>query len=230
MNASQVMTRSLVSIGPDASILEAAGLMLEHKVSGLPVIDESGDLVGVVTEGDFLRREEIGSQIRRPRWIEFFTTPGRLAGEYVHASGRKVRDVMSGEVRTVTEETELSEIARLMQEHAVKRLPVVRDKKLIGIVTRADLLRAVVSSGDKDAQLPEEDVAIRGRLLAELKNQPWAVPLAMIDISVKHGVVELAGVVRDDRQRQALRVAAENVPGVKKVMDGSLRVEPVLAI
>src|SRR5262249_49739783 len=146
MNASHVMSHPVVSIRPDASILEAAQLMLEHKVSGLPVIDASGDLVGIVTEGDFLRREEIGSQTRRPRWLEFFTTPGRLAGEYVHASGRNVRDVMSSEVRTVTEETELPEVARLMREHGIKRLPVVRGKEVLGIVTRADLLRAVMSA------------------------------------------------------------------------------------
>jgi osmotically-inducible protein OsmY len=117
-----------------------------------------------------------------------------------------------------------------MQELRIKRLPVARGKQILGIVTRAALLRAVMSVRDKESQPPEDDAAIRGRLLAELKRQPWAVPLAMIDITVRHGVVELAGVVRDDRQRQALRVASENVSGVRTVVDGALRVEPVLAI
>ena len=146
MNATDLMTRSVVSIRPDASILDAARLMLYHKISGLPMVEAGGTtLVGIVTEGDFLRRAEIGAARRRPPWIEFFTAPGRLAEEYVHASGRKVHEVMSTELCTVTEETALPEIARLMEDRGIKRVPVVQGRELVGIVSRADLLRAAIS-------------------------------------------------------------------------------------
>jgi CBS domain-containing protein len=228
MNAADIMTQSVVSIQPDASILEAARLMLHHKVSGLPVVHPSGTLVGIVTEGDFLRRVEIGAQRRRPHWIEFFTSPGRLAEEYVHASGRKVHEVMSTPVCSVVEATSLPEITQLMEDHAIKRVPVLRGQKLLGIITRADFVRAILSLESQPR--PSSDEEIHKRLLAELKKQPWAVPLSMIRFIVKDGAVEFSGVVRDEKQRQALRVVAENIPGIKTIADHGLRVEPVIGM
>jgi CBS domain-containing protein len=241
MNALDVMTQSIVSVRPEASVLAAARLMLEHKVSGLPVVDADGALVGVITEGDFLRRAEIGAERRRPRWIEFFTGPGQLAEEYIQASGRRVRDIMSAQVCTATEATSLREMAQLMETRGIKRLPVMRGDDLVGIVTRADLVRAVVSmaedtgshSASEDAReraFAVDDAEIRRRLEAELKRQPWAVPASMIQVSVKDGVVELSGVVRDERQRHALRIAAEGIPGVRSVGDRALRLEPVIGL
>jgi len=231
MNASDVMTQSVVSIRPEASVLQAARLMLEYKVSGLPVVDTGGVLVGVVTEGDFLRRAEIGgAERRRSRWIEFFTAPGQLAEEYIQASGRRVQDVMSPQVCVATEGTSLREIAQLMESRGVKRLPVMRGRDIVGIVTRADLMRAIVSLAE-DTEAPAiDDAEIRRRLEAELKKQPWAVPASMISFTVQDRVVEFAGVVRDERQRQALRVAAEAISGVKSVGDRALRVEPVIGL
>jgi CBS domain-containing protein len=230
MNATDLMTRSVVSIRPDASVLDAARLMLYHKVSGLPVVEAGGTLVGIITEGDFMRRAEIGAERRRPPWIEFFTPPGRLAEEYVHASGRKVHEVMSTELHTVTEEAPLPEIARLMEDRGIKRVPVVQGREVVGIVSRADLLRAVISLESDPLAASGDDANIHQRLLADLKKQPWAVPLSMIQFTVRDGAVEFFGVVRDERQRNALRVAAENIPGVKKVADQSLRVEPVIGM
>jgi CBS domain-containing protein len=230
MNALDVMTQSIVSVRPEASVLEAARLMLEHKVSGLPVVDAGGALVGVITEGDFLRRVEIGAERRRPRWIEFFTGPGQLAEEYIQASGRRVRDIMSAQVCTATEATSLREMAQLMETRGIKRLPVMRGSDLVGIVTRADLVRAVVSLAEDSAPAAVDDADIHRRLEAELKRQPWAVPASMIKVSVKDGVVEFAGVVRDERQRQALRVAAEGIPGVRSVSDRAVRHEPVIGV
>jgi CBS domain-containing protein len=230
MNALDVMTQSILSVRPDASVLEAARLMLEHKVSGLPVVDADGALVGVITEGDFLRRAEIGAERRRSRWIEFFTGPGQLAEEYIQASGRSVRDIMNPQVCTVTEETSLREMAQLMEARGVKRLPVMRGRDLVGIVTRVDLMRAVVSLAEDTGAAAVDDAEIHRRLEAVLKRQPWAVPASMIQVSVKDGVVEFAGVVRDERQRQALRVAAEGIPGVKSVSDRALRLEPVIGL
>jgi CBS domain-containing protein len=217
MKAQDVMTQPVVSIAPDAPILEAVGLMLRHKISGLPVVDSAGHLVGIVTEGDFLRRVEIGTQRRRPRWIEFFI-PGRLASEYVQASGRRVDEVMTADVHTVDENAPLEDVVRLMERHRIKRLPVLRGGELVGIVTRANLVRALIGAVKAAPKLSADDAAIRERLLAELEKQPWA-PAGGIDIAVSDGVVTLSGMLTDDRLRQALCVAAENIPGVKRVED-----------
>jgi CBS domain-containing protein len=226
MNVGDVMTRHVVSVLPDEFVVDAARLMLEKKISGLPVVDDTEKLVGVVTEGDFLRRAEIGTKRQRPRWVEFFMGPGRLADEYVRFSGRKIRDVMTRDVHAVAPDTPLSDVVRLMERHNIKRLPVVDDSKLVGIVTRANLLHAMASFVHEVAPARAEDIAIREQLLAELATQPWA-PVTVIDVTVRDGVVQLSGAITEERQRQALRVAAENIPGVRKVEDYITWVEPV---
>jgi len=225
MKALDVMTRDVVSVGPDSSVLEAVRLMLQHKISGLPVLDGSGALVGIVTEGDFLRRAETGTQRKRARWIEFLVGPGKLANEYVHASGRKVEEVMSPEVQTVSEDAPLEKIVHLMERHRIKRLPVVRGATVVGIVTRANLVRALAGLALEARPAAVGDIAIRERLVSDLKKQAWA-PLGLIDVTVKDGVVTFTGALTDERQRLALRVAAENVAGVKKVQDHLVWVEP----
>jgi len=226
MNVSDVMTPDVLSVRPDASVSAAAQLMLRKQISGLPVIDDLGNLVGIVTEGDFLRRAETDTGRRRPRWIEFLMGPGRLSDEYVRLSGRKVSDVMTHEVQQVPPDASLEQAVRLMERRNIKRLLVVDKGKVVGIVTRANLLHAVASFADEIAPSSAEDAAIRERLLGELKAQPWA-PIAAIDITVRNGVVQLSGVITDERQRQALRVAAQNIPGVKNVQDNVVWVEPV---
>src|SRR5215475_4213427 len=139
MKAKDVMTRNVISIASDASVLEALRLMLQHQISGLPVVDRAGRVAGMVTEGDFLRRAETGTQRRRPRWLEFLVGPGRLASEYVHTSGRRVDDVMTSEVHSVAEDAALDDIVRLMERYQIKRVPVLRGDKLVGMVTRQNL-------------------------------------------------------------------------------------------
>jgi len=226
MNVRDIMTRRVVSVLPDDSVFDAARLMLEKKISGLPVVDDLGNLIGVVTEGDFMRRAEIGTKRQRPRWVEFFMGPGRLADEYVRFSGRKVSDVMTHDVHTVAPDTPLSDVVRLMERHNIKRVPVVDGTKLAGIITRANLLHAMASFVHEIAPARAEDIAIREQFLAELEKQPWA-PVTKIDVTVRDGVVQLSGAIVDERQRQALRVAAENIPGVKKVEDFITWVDPV---
>jgi CBS-domain-containing membrane protein len=226
MKASDVMTPNVVAVSPDASVVTAAELMLQKRISGVPVINGDGNLVGIVTEGDFLRRAETDTGRRRPRWIEFFMGPGRLADEYVHLSGRKVSDVMTHEVQTVPPDATLEQVVSLMERHNIKRLPVVDNGKVVGIVTRANLLHAVLSVANEIAPLSEGDAAIREEVLAAIKDQPWA-PITAIDVTVRNGVVRLSGVITDERQRQALRVAAENISGVKEVEDNVVWVEPV---
>jgi CBS domain-containing protein len=229
MKASDVMTPHILSVGPDESVFVAARLMLQKKISGLPVVDAAGNLVGIVTEGDFLRRTETDTKRRRPKWLEFFVGPGRLADEYVRFSGRKVRDVMTGDVRTVAPDASLEDVVRIMERQNIKRVPVVEKGKMVGIITRANLLHAMASYAHEIAPSSAEDATIRDRFFAELENQPWA-PVTAVDVAVRNGVVQLSGIITDERQRQALRVAAENIPGVKKVEDFVVWVEPVSGI
>ncbi|MBV9627737.1 MAG: CBS domain-containing protein [Xanthobacteraceae bacterium] len=221
------MTVDPVSISPDESIVEAIRLMLQRKFSGLPVVDSRGALVGIVTEGDLLRRSETGTQRKRPRWIEFLIGSGKLANEYVHTSGRKVRDVMTYDVQTVAEDASLDDIVQQMERHQIKRLPVVRGGKLVGIVTRANLLRALASVvGETKPVAAADDASIRTRIYAELQKQPWA-PVNMLDVVVRDGTVHLWGVLLDERQREAIHVVAENTPGVKGIEDHLVWVEPM---
>ena len=225
MHAADVMTSGVISVGPDSSMLEAVRLMLQHRISGLPVVDKNGDLLGVITEGDLLRRTETGTQRRRPRWLEFLVGPGKLAGEYVHASGRKVNEVMTVGAKTVAEDTALEQIVELMERHQIKRVPVMRGREVVGIVTRANLLRALAGLVRVAPPSDTNDAAIRERLLAELGKQPWA-PTAQLNILVRNGVVQLWGTIFDERQREALRVAAENISGVKATEDHLVWIEP----
>jgi CBS domain-containing protein len=225
MKAADVMTHKVVSVNPDTPVTEAVRLMLQDDISGLPVVDASGRLVGIVTEGDFLRRTETGTERQRPRWLGFLLGPTRLAQEYVHTHGRKVAEVMTSDVVSVTGLTPLDEIVRLMERRRIKRVPVIREGKLVGIVSRANLLRAMVSLAGEVAPEAAGDSAIRNHLLGELSKQPW-VPQASTDIIVRNGIVHLWGIIFNDEQRQALIVAAENVPGVKGVEDHIIWVEP----
>ncbi len=226
MKARDVMTWSVISVEAEAPVTRAARLMLQNRISGLPVVDAKGSLVGIVTEGDFLRRSEIGTQRRRPRWLEFLIGPGRLATEYVQASGRKVAEIMTPDPYTITGDTPLEEVVRLMEKHRIKRLPVVEDGKLIGIVSRANLMRAVASLArqTKASEIAAaDDEKIRTSIRAELAKRSWAPE---IDVVVLNGVVELWGSITDERERQALVVAAENTAGVNAVHDHLVWVEP----
>ena len=224
MKAHDVMTWGAITVEPEASVARAVRLMLQNNISGLPVIDSKGELVGMVTEGDFLRRGELGTQRQRPRWLEFLLGPGRLAAEYVQAAGQKVAQVMTPEVKTITPETPLEEVVRLMEHHRVKRLPVVQDGKLVGIVSRADLLHALGSVARDLKSAAGDDATIREQIIAECAKQRWA---PHINVVVRDGVVGLWGVITDDRARDAFIVAAENVPGVKDVQDHLAWIEPM---
>ena len=225
MHAHHVMTRKVISVAPETTVVEAANLMLRNHVSGLPVVDEVGAVVGIISEGDFLRRSEIGTQRRRPRWIEFFVGPGRLADEYSRSSGRTISDVMTHDIYTVDSDASLEHIVRVMERHRIKRVPVVEGGKVIGIVTRANLLHALASIADEIAPSSTGDNSIREQIFAELKRQTWA-PVSMIDVTVRNGVVQLSGSLTDERQREALRILAENIPGVRKVQDHLVWIDP----
>jgi len=223
MKAHDVMTWGTITVEPDASVTRAVRLMLQNKISGLPVVDANGQLVGMVTEGDFLRRGELGTRRQRPRWLEFLLGPGKLATEYVQSAGQKVSQVMTLEPKTITPETPLEEVVGLMERHRIKRLPVVQDGKLVGIVSRANLLHALASVAREVRPVAGDDAAIRDRIMAECAKQPWA---PHVNVVVRDGVVELWGVITDERERQAFIVVTENVPGVRAVRDHLAWIEP----
>jgi CBS domain-containing protein len=225
MNAADVMSRSIISVGPDTTIAEAIRLMLDNQISGLPVI-EAGQLVGILTEGDLLRRSETGTERHRPRWLEILMGPGRLADDYVRTHGRKVEEIMTRDLVSVTPDTPLDEIVALMERRRIKRVPVLDGEVPVGIVSRADLLRALARTLEEQPSAQGGDDEIRERILAELAKFSWA-PRDGLTISVSDGVVGLDGVILEEKERDALRVAAENVPGVRAVEDRLVWVEPV---
>jgi CBS domain-containing protein len=225
MKAADVMTRQIVSVPPEASIADAAGAMLEHGISGLPVVDAEGRVAGIITEGDLLRRTETGTERKRPRWIEMLVGPGKLANEYVRTHGRRVSEVMTPDVVSVAEDTPLGDVVELMERKRIKRVPVLRADRIVGIVSRANLLRALAGVASEIAPGGKGDADIRAQLLAEVDRQSWG-PRGSIDIGVRNGVVDFWGVILDERARLALRVAAENVPGVTQVRDHMVWVEP----
>ena len=217
MRAHQIMTRKVITVGPDCSIADAANLMLRNHISGLPVLDKVGDLIGIVSEGDFLRRSEIGTQRKRPSWLQFLTSTGRLADEFVDERGRKIGDVMTRDPVTVSDDTPLDEMVSLMERKGVKRLPVMRNGKMVGIVTRANLLQAVASMAKEIPDPTSDDDHIRSRLLKIYDATDWR-PIGL-QVAVRNGIVHLYGLIGDDRARRAAVVAAENIAGVKEVHD-----------
>jgi CBS domain-containing protein len=225
MNARDVMTRRLITVTPETSIEEAVRLMLEHRVSGLPVIDAAGAPVGVVTEGDLLRRIETGTDKRHSGWIGLLLGPGRLAAEYTRSHAYKVGEVMTTDLISVGPEAPLDEVVELMEGRRIKRVPVVDGSNLIGIVSRANLIAALAGMLAKERGAALSDDDIRRAILAEIDKQPWG-PRESVDAIVADGIVELHGTILDERERAALIVAAENLPGVKSVRDKLVWVEP----
>ena len=196
MQVKDVMTQNVISVGADEPVVTAARMMLQNRISGLPVVDAKGQLVGVVTEGDFLRRREIGTERQRPKWLEFVLGPGKLAQEYVHTSGRKVAEIMTPDPPTIGEDDSLEDVVEVMERRHIKRLPVIRNGRMVGIVSRANLMHALASLSREIPAPAGGDTAIRDACIAALGKQPWA---PHVNIVVKNGVAELWGVVTDNR-------------------------------
>ncbi len=227
MKAGDVMTRTVTTIQPTNTVAEALRRMLDGHISGLPVVDEKGHLVGIVTEGDFLRRVETGTDRHPKGWFAFLRDPGSQAEDYVQSHAKSVADVMTREVQAVTEATPLEEVVTIMEKHKVKRVPVVHGKHLIGLISRSDLLAAVLDRLPAPAAGASDDSQIYGAFMRELKKQSWA-PRYAVTVAVKDGVVTLQGGMFDQRQRDAIRVMAETIPGVKGVKDEMFWIEPMV--
>ena len=225
MRAHQIMTRPVFTVLPEATILEAANLMLARHISGLPVVDAAGKLVGIVSEGDFIRRSEIGTQRKRSRLLNFILGPGQAATDFVHEHGCKIAEIMTPDPVTISEDTPLEAIVALMEKNKLKRLPVTRGGRVVGIVSRANLLQAVAHLARQIPDPTADDDHIRNRIIDALSKNNWC-PNGL-SVIVRDGIVNLGGVLTDDRSRQASIVCAENIAGVKKVHDHLCWVDPM---
>ena len=220
MKAEDLMTTNVVTISEDTDVAEIARVLLENRVSALPVIDAVGKLPGIVSEGDLIRRTEAGTaRPQRSWWLALVADPSREAADFVKSHGRHARDVMTRDVITVDEQASAADIAGLLEEKRIKRVPVMRDGQLIGIVSRADLLRVLASiKSAEPVAASKDDRAIRETILAELGQQDWGSE-TLLSLIVEDGVVHLWGVIRSSEERAALRVLAENAAGVRSVED-----------
>ena len=221
MNAKDVMTTEVVTVSPETTVQDLAKILSERGISGTPVVDADQRLVGIVSEGDLLHRAETGTerrvQRRRSWWLESVAAEQEMARDYVKAHGRTVGDIMTREVITAEETTDLADLAMLLETRRVKRVPVVSGGKLVGIVSRANLVRALATTSSAPKIVADtDDRTIREQLLAELRRQQWANIWAA-DIMVRDRVVHVwFSADESEAERQAVRVAAENVPGVRR--------------
>lgn len=226
MKASDVMSRKVVVVMGEASLEEAARLMVENRVSGLPVVDDRGRVKGIITEGDLMRRSETDTA-HHPGWFAALLAAGRTAHDYVRSHARKVDELIGGDVISVAPDASLEEIVAIMESRRVKRVPVIENGRMVGIVARADLVKALLKIMPDSSAIPAvTDARMRAQFLHEVDKEQWT-PRGSIDCKVKDGVIELHGVITDDRFRPALRVVAENIEGALGVRDHMICIEPI---
>jgi CBS domain-containing protein len=218
MRARDVMVRDVVTVSPDTDIEEAIKLLVAHDISALPVVDGQANLVGIISEADLIHRPEIGAERRRPWWLEALTPAATLADEFAKAHGKKVGEMMTRDVVSSREDTPLSEIAALLEHKRIKRVPITRDGKLVGVVSRANLIQALASVVGDLEEGQTTDRKIRDDLLNKLKQQSWT-DFGARNVIVYRGEVHLWGLVSSDSERKALIALAESVPGVTRVAD-----------
>ena len=219
MRAMDVMTSEVITVDENASVTAVAKLLAERGISGVPVVDPDNRVIGMVSEGVLLHRAETGTERRRSWWLEMMASTNQLAGDYVKSHGRTVKDVMTRDVISVTDETPIADIALLLETNRIKRVPVIRDGMLVGIVSRANLVRVLAMTINEPPSGTEaDDRTIRDKLLAELKAQRWA-EVSPANITVRDRVVHLWSSYLSEQEKRALVVAAENIPGVRRVED-----------
>jgi CBS-domain-containing membrane protein len=215
MRADQIMSRQVITIGVDAAIVDAITTMLKDGVSALPVVDAAGRLVGILSKSDFLRRAEIGTERKRGRLLTFLAGPDRVAFDFRREHGRKVGEVMTPDPVTITADTTVETIAGIMEARRVRRLPVLDGDRIVGIVTHSDLLPAIARLALDAQGSAQDDEQVRSAVVASMTGTPWTP--SGLNVSVSDGIVTLRGFSMSENARQAAIVAAENVPGVKRV-------------
>jgi CBS domain-containing protein len=218
MKATDVMVSSVITVGVNASIGEVAAVLLKNNISGTPVVGEKGELVGIVSEGDLMRRPETGTSKRPSWWLEWISSERDLATEYIKSHSRKVADVMTRDVITAKPDTPLGDIAAMLERNRIKRIPIVEGGKIVGIVSRANILQALASATKKLSTLVNaDDSELRKKVAARLGAEPWRP--TMLSVTVQDGTVDLWGLVRSDEEKKAARLTAELTPGVRAVVD-----------
>jgi CBS domain-containing protein len=224
MRVRDVMTTGVIGVPETATLAEAVETLLRSHVSALFVFDADHALVGVLSAGDLMRRSELGTDEKRPRWLEFLLSGGRLAESYARTHGRRVGEIMTTNVATVSEDADLAEAVDLMLDRRVKRLPVLRGETVVGVIARSDLLKALVTPAPRASAL-HPDAEIKAAIEAELDKLAWA-PRASVRVEVANGVVTFDGAITDERLRSGLKVIAENTPGCVTVRDHMCWIEP----
>jgi len=218
MKATDVMVSKVITTHPRALVSEVATLLIDNDISALPVVDEEGRVVGVISEADLMRREEIGTEKRRPWWLEAMTPGAKLAKEFAHSHGKRVEELMSRELISASEDASLGEIASLLEKHRIKRVPILKDGRLVGIVSRSNLVQALAAAGSKVITSADKDRMIRADIITQLADKKWT-DFGDRNVVVVDGVVHLWGLVGSSEERKALTALAENVPGVAGVHD-----------
>lgn len=229
MQAGDIMTRKVATLRAETTIADAIATMVEGRISGLPVLDGSGRLVGLLPEGDLLRRTEIGTELHRPRWLKFLQGTGRAAAAYVRARTHRVEDVMTPTPDVVDSAATLEDVVALMERKRIRHVPVVDAGVLVGIVSRADLVRALGQAMLRPVDPPVDDLAIRAGILAVLRSNDWS-SMCDITVAVDHGVFQPGGPVQSDAVRTGVRVAAEQVAGVVAVEDRVVVIDPLVGM
>jgi CBS domain-containing protein len=219
MKARDIMVSKVITARPDQSVQEIAAALLQHRISGMPVVDAAGALVGIVSEGDLMRRAEAGTEHRRSWWLRMLMGRHGLAAEYIREHSRRIEDVMTRDVVTTGPDTSIADIADLLERHGIKRVPIMQEDKLVGIVSRANLLQALAGMR---VQAPVEsaatDAALRDAVMKRLNAEPWT-KMSMVSVTVHDGTVELSGFVDSPVEKKALVVAVQTTPGVGAVKD-----------
>jgi CBS domain-containing protein len=218
MKVADVMMRRVISISPDSSIFDAIKLMLRRRISGLPVLDQQGRLIGIVSEGDLLRRPEVDAENPRFSWLDALLGPHAAADDYVRSHGVRVRDVMTSRVVTIDKAASVRDAVILIEQHRVRRLPVLDGERVVGMIGRADIIRAVAEAFRRKRPGAQPDEVIRARILDEMRKHSWMAE-TNVEVAVRHGVADLWGTISDVAQRDALRVLVESTPGVRDVHD-----------
>jgi CBS domain-containing protein len=227
MKAADIMVSAVVTVGPECSVHDVAEILLANRISAVPVVAKDGNLVGIVSEGDLIRRTEIDTERRRSRWLALLTGTQSLAAEFVKSHAHRVADVMTREVIVATPDTPLRHIAALLEKNGIKRVPIVSNGKLVGIVSRANLVQALASARKQvKAAAATSDLMIREELLSRLHAEPWA-RTSRLNVIVHDATVELWGTVRSGAEKQAIRLVAEATSGVRAVND-NLIIESVM--
>jgi CBS domain-containing protein len=217
MKAQDVMVAPVITVKSHSSVKEVAKTLIDNRISAVPVVDDAGKLVGIISEGDLMHRSETGTERRYRWWIPLMAGDASFPADYIKAHGGKAGDIMTRNVITAAPETPLDEIVIRLEKNSIKRVPIVREDRLVGIVSRANLVQALATVPN-GLEIPLSDTKIREKLMAHLKQQPWA-NTRQLNVIVNDGVVTLWGITSSETERKAIRVAVETTPGVRAVND-----------